>query len=347
MNRFLLFLAAMTFGVSFASAGIITYTCDPTIDATMAGTCAYLNTVVAGNYNSTFTNANSNIYIQMGITSLGSSTSGFLNLIPYATYRADLAATARGNAVDATALASLPAMEPPLYSGGQIEVTSALGAALGISNSDLFGTTASGAICHPGTAGCYNGIITITTPANLSSATGGTQFLFWNQTGGSQPSNAYDFYTVVEHETDEVLGTSSCITTGGGVLADGCGTSNAAAVDLFRYSGSGSRVFISQTPGAYFSYDGGATNGAAGAAYNTLANGEDYADFATNCAHVQDATACLGTAFDITDDGGAEINILDAVGYNTAVSATPEPATMVLLGAGLAFLGVFSRRRPA
>ena len=59
------------------------------------------------------------------------------------------------------------------------------------------------------------------------------------------------------------------------------------------------------------------TKGADGAIYNTVANGNDYADFASNCMFVQDGTGCLGGAgLDITNDGGAEINILDAVGYN-------------------------------
>jgi hypothetical protein len=344
MKQSALVIAAVALAASLASAGTISYTCDPTIDATTAGTCAYLNSTVAGYYSSSFTNANANIYIKMGTTGLGSSTSGFLNLINYSTYLADLTATASGDAIDTATLASLPGIESALYDGGQIEVTSALGAALGIPNSSLSGTTAGGASCQPGTSGCYNGIITVTTPANLSSESGGTQSLYWNQTGGSQPATAYDFYSVVEHETDELLGSASCITTSGS-LADGCGGSNASAVDLFRYAGSGTPVFIDTTPGAYFSYNSGATNGAAGAAYNTLANGNDYADFATNCQHVQDAMGCLGTEFDITNDGGAEINILDAVGYNaSAVSAAPEPGTMLLLSAGLALvLGIRTR----
>jgi hypothetical protein len=72
---------------------------------------------------------------------------------------------------------------------------------------------------------------------------------------------------------------------------------------------------LSTTPGAYFSYNGGATKGAGGAVYNTLANGNDYADFSSACAFVQDATGCLGLDLNINTDGDAEINILDAVGY--------------------------------
>jgi hypothetical protein len=86
---------------------------------------------------------------------------------------------------------------------------------------------------------------------------------------------------------------------------------------------------------AYFSYNGGVTNGAAGALYNTLSNGDDYADFTSTCAHVQDGIGCPGASFDITNDGNSEINILDAEGFNLA---TPEPGTWILFAGGLAVL---------
>ena len=212
------------------------------------------------------------------------------------------------------ALASLPGSEPAIFGGGQIEVTSALGTALGLSG--LTGTTSGGAACStPGSGGCYNGIITVTTPANLTATEPG-QTLYFRQLGGTQGPDAYDYYSVVEHETDEVLGTASCISTTNPTLTDGCGGTNASAVDLFRYSAPGTRVFESTTPGAYFSYDGGVTNVAV---YNTLSNGNDYADWLMSCQHVQDAVGCLGQSFDISNDGGVEIAVLDAVGFN----ATP------------------------
>lgn len=292
--------------------GTLTYTCDSTIDATEAGTCNYLNSTIANLYATAFSNVNANIYIKFGITGLGGSTSGYLNLISYSTYLTALKSHSSGDLVDTAALASLPSSEPSIFSGGQIEVTSALGQALGLSG--MTGTTSSGSACSIGSSGCYNGIITITTPANLASEEPG-QTLYFRQAGGTQGSDSYDFYSVVEHETDEVLGTSSCIDTTSSSLQDGCGGTNASAVDLFRYSGSGTRVFQSTTPGAYFSYNGGVTNVAV---YNTLSNGNDYADFITNCAHVQDAVGCLGQGFDITTDGDVEIAILDAVGYNAS-----------------------------
>jgi PEP-CTERM motif len=346
-------LALAVLGASLPAFGGIQYTCDPTINATQAGTCEYLNSIVSGLYGSAFTNANASIYIRMGITGLGSSTTGFFNEISYSNYVTDLTANsvASGNPIQISALAALAANDAGPYGSGEVVITSALGSALGVPNAQLTGTTAGGAACTIGTSNCYNGIITITTPANLSSETAGTQFLYWDQTGGTQPGDAYDFYSVVEHETDEVLGTSSCITTQTAPLSNPCnflGNGTPSAVDLYRYLGAGSLLLNSSldtTPGAYFSYDGGVTNGAHGAVYNTLDNGDDYADFASNCEFVQDATGCLGSKPMINNDGGAEINILNAVGFDVNSSSVPEPATFGLIGLGLAIAGFARSRR--
>lgn len=322
---------------SAASATGIVYTCASSVDAAQSGTCAYLNSTIAGYYSSTFGNANADIYIQVAGSGLGSSTSGFYNFVSYKTYRDQLISTDSSDAIDSLALASLPAIEPSPYTF--IWLTSALGAAVGLQNADLHGTTSDGIACTPGNSGCYNGIITIALPSSLPSG----QSYYWDQNGGRQPNKAYDFYSVVQHETDEVLGTISCVTTSGS-LADGCGINYAAAIDLFRYSSANTRVFDTSTPATqYFSYDGGVSNGAAGADFNPSANGNDYADFTTNCAHVQDAVGCLGSDLTILNDGGAEINMLDAIGYNRVVA--PEPGTISLVAAGLALVGLYRRRR--
>src|ERR1700722_13658368 len=81
----------LAFGAAMASAGTITFTCDSSMDATVAGTCAYLNSVVAGYYNNTFTNANADIYIEMNAgAGLGASTPGFYNFVSYNAYLAAL-----------------------------------------------------------------------------------------------------------------------------------------------------------------------------------------------------------------------------------------------------------------
>jgi hypothetical protein len=239
-----------------------------------------------------------------------------------------------------------------------MNITAALASALGLTGLTNSGVpVGSSTPCALGTSGCYNAEITVTNDPGTP--------LYYDNVGGPEPADAYDFYATVEHETDEVLGTSSCIDTGNGGLSDGCngfGTGTPSAVDLFRYSAPGSLILdssLSTTAGAYFSYNGGVTNGVFGAAgpklYNTLANGDDYADFVSSSPDcgtnqvVQDAEGCPGedAGLNILNDGKGEITILNAVGFDLQPSAvTPEPGTLVLFCSGVALLvGLKSRRR--
>jgi hypothetical protein len=305
-------------------SGAVIYTCDPNIDATKGGTCSFLNVTIAGLYSSTFTDANVSIYIQYGNTGLGESVK-LIYEAPYSSYLGALTSGSSGDTVDVDALASLPASEPAIFGGDNIGFTGALGRALGGSITQGINTGLQ--VCTLGTTGCYDGILTLAFPDLLP---GGQSYFYRSLQAGAIGPEQYDFFTVVEHETDEMLGTSSCISTDGSLSNP---NSCAAPADLFRYSAPGTRVFVSTTPGAYFSYNGGTTNVAV---YNTLANGDDYADWVTNCQHVQDATGCLGESFDITTDGRVEITVLDAVGFNlnpvgpptlNAVSVTPNSGT--------------------
>lgn len=316
----------------------ITYTCAPNIDTTQAGTCAFLNSSIGGAggvYGTTFTNANANIYIQFGSTGLGASDIAY-NFITYSQYVSLLGNTASADQVDSAAMNALDAYDSTVYGSGNVAVSTALGTALGATG--LVGVDMYGDACLIGNSGCYDGVITISN--NISQ-------LYFPQNGGTIGGNQYDFSSVVQHETDEVLGTTSCITTATNPLSDTCGAGNPSAIDLFRYSAAGSLVAdssLSTTAGPYFSYDGGVTNGADGAIFNAGDNGLDYADFTNNCQFVQDAYGCAGQSFSITTDGNAEINMLDAVGYNTSA---PEPSTTWMLGGGLLMVALLLRRRRA
>jgi PEP-CTERM motif len=335
-------LVSIGLGVVVASAGSLTYTCDPSIGA---ATCNYLNTTIAGLYNSTFTNLNADIYITYGTTGLGSGENP-INAIPYSTYLSDYAtnAAASGNPNQATALTSLNNYATPVYSGTSVQISGALGEALGISASDLLGFDSAGnSGCTLSSAGCYEDVLTITSdPSTL---------LFYRS--GSIDPDAYDFYSVVEHETDEAFGTVSCIETQDPTLMNNC-DGNESAADLFRYQSFGNLIpdsSLSTTPGAYLSYNGGVTNAlGTGVFYNTLSNGDDYGDFVGSygcptAPYIQDGEGCPGFAgLDITNDGGAEINMLNTVGFDLNTSAVPEPSTFVLIGAGLGILGILHRR---
>ena len=350
--------------------GGISYTCDTSIST---ATCNYLNQTVAGYYSSAFSDANATIYITMGTTGLGESTTGYDNPVTYANYVAALNANPQKNLVDVDALSALNTYDATPYGGGYVVLTSALAAALGITSfvdgsiqgteydatniagggaGNSCGTPGNGAPLVASAGSCYNGIITISNTANL----------YYDNLGGTD--TGYDFYTVVQHETDEVLGTASCISTQTSPLSDTCQSSNPdpnapsttpSAVDLYRYLSAGNLVLdssLSTAFGPYFSYNGGVSNGANGFAYNSGDNGNDYADFVflgcTGPISVQDAQDCgaNGTPSDqgltILNDGGAEVNILNAVGFD--VNPAPEPGTLGLLGASLAAL-IFAKRR--
>jgi hypothetical protein len=348
-----------------AFAGSINFTCDPSIDGDFrAGVCGYLNGTIANLYNSTFANANASIYIQATTGGLANSTTGYFNLVTYSAYQSAL----QSESTDA-AKAFVPASEPGIFgTGDDVSITSSLAEALGITNADhtggfttgIAGTTAAGAFClTPGSGGCYNGIINVNDPLDLFSQTGGQGYTYRTLGGSTTGSTSnYDFFSVVEHETDEILGTSSCIGLVGQPLAtqNDC-LGNPSAVDMFRYSGSGARAYSSLNPtNQYFSPDGGVTD-TDGNLYNTSKAGEDWADFSQACTFVQDAEGCptgnpATSQFDITTDGpgqtaGPEVAILNAVGYDLASTAAPEPGTVVLLGLGLVALGFATYRRLA
>jgi hypothetical protein len=339
LTHFLRLVSGTMLVTALASASGVTFTCDP---AVAASTCTYLNTTVAGYYNSTFTNANASIYIQYGTTGLA-ATSQVTSDVSYSAYVAALSANPSKDALQISALSSLNTSAAAPYGGGNVTLSTALGTALGFTN--LSGINAAGtAACAFGSAGCYDASITVTNDP-------GTPLFYRN---GVVAPDEYDFYTTVEHEIDEVLGTASCVNTNGSPISNNCGPGQPSAADLFRYSSAGNLVLdssLSTTPGAYFSYDNGVTNGANGNVYNTLDNGDDYGDFVSFCPggplSVQDAEGCPGTSgLDITNDGGAEINILDAVGYDLNPSAAaPEPSTIMLLGVGLLGIGIRVIRR--
>ncbi len=334
------FALAICLTTSAAHAGTISFTCGANINALGTATlCDSFNTTVASLYSSTFSDANASIYISFGNTGLGGS-SQYLESVSYSTYRSALLnkslAANGGDAVDAAAVASLPTAEPSPFTGN-IFITSALAHTLGLTQNA--GMTSTGGFCStPGTAGCYNGVITLALPSIVAGY--GDTYYYEN---GPQAANSYDIFSVTQHEVNEVLGTISCGGTVSGAIADRCGTA-AAPVDLFRYSGVNSRVGYVASPG-YFSYNSGLTDVAD---YNYHANGADYGDFSSNCAHVQDAYGCTGTAFNILNDGKPEVTILDTIGYNlvpTQVATTPEPASLLLLGTGITMIAGLSRRR--
>ena len=284
--------------VTSATGTGILYTCDATITALSSTLCTTLNTTIAGLYSSAFTNANATIYIKLGNTSLGASDS-YLNDVTYATFRGLLIAAA-SDQNDNTAIAdSVPPLSP--FGNSFVSLNTALQRALGLP-APTVGITPGGGQCDQnGAVGCYDGLITISN----------SQPLYLRS--GAITNRQYDFFTVVEHETDEILGTSSC------AFRD-CFSTDVTPADFFRYHSNGNRAqgegsndpcTSSDSTNACFSLDGVHML----QQYNNL-SGDDAGDWVANCAspHVQDEESCSGNSY-VDISATAEMVVLDVVGY--------------------------------
>jgi hypothetical protein len=341
-----LLLSIIALAVTVPAAADILYTCDSSIGMSA---CSALNNLVPADYKSIFGNSvSANIYITYANVGVGASSTNYTP-VPYSTYYTALAA----NTNNPNALASLGSSGDPLgaQSDGMVDISPALANSLGITanGANTAGLESDGMTnCTLGASGCYNGVIFMT-------SAGG--FYFPSTLTAAAPAPLpylIDFYSVVEHETDEVLGTVSCIGGTGGAATNLCDsmTTDASAADLFRYSAGGTRTFLNSANGttAYFSTDGGVTDIAD---YNNSPSGGDYGDWLTIYPYlVQDAEVSLNTSLDISTDFGVngnnypqpEVAVLNAVGFHTVA---PEPSTFGLIGVGLMSLAYFGglRRR--
>jgi len=322
--------AVMLAGVP-ACADIV-YTCDPGL---AAGACAELNSTISNIYSGYFSDVNAKIYIQMGAlgTNILGSNQSVINTVSYANYRNALILDST-SANDAIAVANLPSdpLPSPLPNGG-VTLTNPLLRALTGVGAPVNGYTSSLAPCAIGSAGCYDGVITM-----------GDSISWWYRSG-TEASNAFDFYAVAEHETDEVLGIGgwgSCVNIPGD-----CQTA-IGPLDLFRFTSNHNRTFTTGTndpcdtasdTNACFSIDGGKT---LLLSYNNTTSG-DTGDYSTNCTQVQGYGCPNIGVLDVSPN--AELLEMDVVGYTrTAAAATPEPTTISLLGAGILGL-LYARRR--
>jgi hypothetical protein len=289
----------------------ITYTCDPGIPVAV---CNTLNTTIAGLYASIFSNVSASIYIAFSNTGAGDvGQSRFVfDDVPYTTFRSALQSHL-SSANDTTAFNSSVPSTNPINSAASVYVTLANMRALGLT--PFGGITSAGVGCTGGTAGCYDGLITMSSTIQTAG-----NFYFRS---GSIGLSQYDFFTTVEHETDEIIGTSSC------AYSSFCGSSHIAPADLYRYQSNGARSFAAgnnsscntpSTGNACFSLDGLHML----QHYYNINDGYDPGDWVPSCSpELVQGTICSGIG-NVDLSSAAEILVLDVIGYSLNGSA-PVP----------------------
>ena len=302
-------VALATFTAVIANAGV---TITPDYDASFTSNANF--TALQATVNSALaiysSNMGNNLTLPITFKLDGAITGAQSNYatfnVAYNTYRNALVASA-ATANDAIVLAGLAVgTNDPVIGGANVSVTEALGLALGLS----------------GTVGNYG---TVT----FNKAT--------------YETNPNGFLGVIQHEINEVLGTASNLpnNTGAGVLP-----TTVSAADLFRYTNAGARSFDLNlgsilTTKAFFRLSSGGPNLQE---WNNLPNGGDYGDWAANGSFVAAPQDQAGdsTTFTSMAVSSAELNLLDAVGYNAF--PVPEPGTVVSLSS-VAFGWLAMRRR--
>jgi hypothetical protein len=225
---------------------------------------------------------------------LGQSTT-FFGQVSYSQYLAALQSHSSGDAVDNSALATLPGGSTnPVNGNSTVDITTANARALGFSGFNI-----------------------------ATDSTIGLNTSITNYAGTTFNPGFYSLLAVVEHETDEALGLGSALDSGtsGPIRPE----------DLFRFSAPGVRSYTtSSSATSYFSVDGGTTNLIG---FNQVGGSSDYGDWVSGSgtAHVQDAFGTPGAS----PVFGVELTALDAIGYNTPVPEPSSLWTLLLGGIGL------------
>jgi hypothetical protein len=279
---------------------------------------------------------------------LGGTSSTFVST-SYSSIRGALTADATSS-IDASAVANLQGGSALSFYATQGDLSSRFDNDGSINNTRLGLTTA-----NAKAMGFSIGTNVASPDANITFATGYAGDFVYTRAGGV-PSNKIDFITVAEHEIGHALGFTSGVDdidfcAGANNV---CGLPNTVGrfetdwwyepLDLFRYSGKGKMdVRVGSPDGTpYLSVDGGATS------IESFSTGTNYGD-GWQASHFGPASNTLMRAFvrngEFYDASAADLAAFDAIGWDVAVAAVPEPETYALMLAGLGVVGWAARRR--
>jgi hypothetical protein len=288
-----------------ARAGLVI---NPTFNANVPVAAQTAFNFAVNEYESLFTNNMTvNVNVQFGNTGLGESSPTVLGYYSYSQIRDSLLAQAAANPSDAVkqTIAANLSATNPAPSN-LFFASSANAKALGLSN-------------FAGSDGTiiFSNSVAYTYDPNNRAVPG-----------------AFDFIGVAEHEIAEILGRipGLGVDVGQGPVYD--------PNDLYRFTNGVHNFGRDQPdpPGVYFSIDGGATN---------LVN--FYSQSVDNDDYRGDNPTDPYNQFTGPDQAhhlnSVDIANLEAIGYTVAASVAPEPASLTLLGLGVAGLAGYNWRR--